>query len=252
MGYGIENYGNGCYCNASIQALRLAGALNGEIISNPKEPEDIARNKILEIADKLKFGTVNWQATTQMRQLLINCGMLADSVNTQEDANFACLKLLEIMGVARATFTDLKNQILDEELQKIRYPIMKELIVPSEVAPIQEVIKSLPVKEPPDILSINLRRYNDRYERLHDTVRFEPKIQVAVSGSDKTITYELKSVVVHQGTSINGGHYYTYAYNKGDFIEFNDSRVNKVDASDAEVDIQHNGYIYFYRKLESN
>lgn len=60
----------------------------------------------------------------------------------------------------------------------------------------------------------------------------------------KVSTYELFSVICHQGTS-SGGHYLSYALNSGQWYEFDDQCVTRVSAEKVQC---CEAYVLFYRK----
>lgn len=104
----------------------------------------------------------------------------------------------------------------------------------------------------PEVLCIHLKRF--RHE-----LQYNSKISLYVSfplkGLDmrpylhtdcvsKVSTYELFSVICHQGTS-NGGHYLSYALNNGQWYEFDDQFVTRVSAEKVQC---CEAYVLFYRK----
>ena len=65
---------------------------------------------------------------------------------------------------------------------------------------------------------------------------------------DATMELELKAITVHSGSTLNGGHYYAYVYNKNlnKWIKYNDSSVSLVKEEIVMTDSKKNGYQFLY------
>lgn len=82
---------------------------------------------------------------------------------------------------------------------------------------------------------------------LHDEIislRVVPELEPA-----SVVRYSLYAAVVHAGTSMDSGHYYTYAQDKPDcWYKFNDNYVNKVSVDELHTLASPNTpYILFYQ-----
>ncbi len=97
----------------------------------------------------------------------------------------------------------------------------------------------------PAFLPLSLKRYDDYGNKISklinpsSTIRFPLKNQ-----PDKLAQYRLASVVVHQGGSIESGHYYSYVpHEAGGWVEYNDKTVSYHTPSDSSPvrDIGANG-----------
>lgn len=63
--------------------------------------------------------------------------------------------------------------------------------------------------------------------------------------------YELYAVVVHCGSSVDSGHYYTFAKDKSDWYKFNDSSVMKATSDDlSKLKPPETPYILFYGRQD--
>lgn len=64
--------------------------------------------------------------------------------------------------------------------------------------------------------------------------------------------YELYAAVIHCGSSLDSGHYYTFARDGDDWYKFNDSVVFRTSHQDLlDLKLPETPYILFYRKLDS-
>jgi ubiquitin C-terminal hydrolase len=113
---------------------------------------------------------------------------------------------------------------------------------------------------PPLFLPIQLKRFKYRDDgsqaKLFKKISPSSELEIGQEGTDKKTSYNLAAVVIHQGGSTSGGHYYTYVprimNGKKVWIEFNDAMVilhdNPKDIEIVERDIQVHGYMHFYRR----
>lgn len=99
----------------------------------------------------------------------------------------------------------------------------------------------------PKILIIQLIRFLPTGEKINSHIDFPVnKLDLSKYCLDvrsKKNTYSLYGVVNHYGCT-GGGHYTAYCKNNGDWYEFNDAIVSKV-----ENIITNNAYILFYKKI---
>jgi hypothetical protein len=108
-------------------------------------------------------------------------------------------------------------------------------------------------KHAPDLLTVEIKRFTK--EGKQETP-IEPSylISLVQEGEEaKEIWYELRAIVVHQGTTAMSGHYYTYAVNMTkdgslSWVQFNDRSVIS-DAPKALEDIQKRSHLCFYERV---
>ena len=114
-------------------------------------------------------------------------------------------------------------------------------------------------QKPPALLPLQVKRYEFNLqtgepEKLYKKIIPSHALDIAVDGQKETVPYALSAVSVHSGSTPRGGHYYTYIPKVVDgkhiWLEYNDSQVFVHDTPDdikkVELDIQINGYVYFY------
>ena len=107
--------------------------------------------------------------------------------------------------------------------------------------------KKLDILRTPQILVLGLKRF-DSLQKINDFVAFpsELGLKYASAGNEEHQRYQITGVVVHEGPSINAGHYLSYVYSEGIWLETNDSSVREVSwdtVKNMEV------YLLFYLRL---
>ena len=112
------------------------------------------------------------------------------------------------------------------------------------------IIKKIEFWSFPNILVIDLKRFNNRFQKNQILVKFpidELDLSNYVIGYKKeTYKYELYGVCNHSG-GVMGGHYTTYIKNaNGKWYYFNDTSVSEVGL--PESIISPKAYVLFYRK----
>ena len=101
----------------------------------------------------------------------------------------------------------------------------------------------------PEILIIDLKRWNENGQKNHKLVDF-PRDNVDLSKyvygyNRESYVYDLYGVCNHSGVS-DGGHYHAIIRNaNGKWYNFNDTLVNEI--SDTEI-VNPSSYCFFYRK----
>ena len=120
----------------------------------------------------------------------------------------------------------------------------------------------------PLALPIVLKRFSydkEAQRPTKQTTRIIPSetIDFPLAGEEsKKARYELKSIVIHDGSTPRGGHYYTYVpcpsleEQQKSYIEFDDSSVRRHEDAEkskkgifktVHEDVCKNGYIFFYQ-----
>ena len=89
--------------------------------------------------------------------------------------------------------------------------------------------KKLDILSTPQILVLGLKRFNG-LRKLNDFVEFpsELSLKYVSAGNEQHQTYRITGVVLHTGPSIAAGHYISYVYSEGVWLETNDSSVREV------------------------
>lgn len=104
---------------------------------------------------------------------------------------------------------------------------------------------------PPKILCVHIKRFSNNLTKRSNFVTFPLKldIQKIVLNSDNFNTkYKLKAIINHSGTTLNYGHYYTYAYSDihEKWYNFNDDNVMEIE---ERFLCTPNAYLLFYESV---
>lgn len=110
-------------------------------------------------------------------------------------------------------------------------------------------LKGFSLEEGPMILTIHLKRFNNSLMKINKFVRFSEKLDLSNFVLEKKkLIYELFAVVVHQGSQMWSGHYYSYVKNSNNlWYIMNDESVR---LSNLERVLKENAYILFYSRKE--
>jgi hypothetical protein len=102
----------------------------------------------------------------------------------------------------------------------------------------------------PRILVIHLKRFDNFQRKIKKFIKYENEINLnkfLFENKEENYRYRLFSVLVHDGFSINSGHYYSYVKNSNDiWYCMNDSHVSRV--NEKEI-FQQSPYILFYERI---
>ncbi|CAN0477928.1 unnamed protein product, partial [Laminaria digitata] len=85
--------------------------------------------------------------------------------------------------------------------------------------------------QPPNALVVHLKRFvfARKATKVKHHVQFGDKLELRVSGPEKSALYDLTGVVVHAGGSMSSGHYYAYVRSSsGIWAQMDDTSVSKV------------------------
>ena len=134
----------------------------------------------------------------------------------------------------------VKGEILDGENQWYNEDEQRKMVVQRTIS-----YWSLP-----QILVIDLKRYNERYQKTRTLITFPlmdwDLSKYAVNG--RKYIYDLYAVCNHSGVVL-GGHYTAFVVNSnGSWYEFDDGLITKI--SNPESIISTKAYCLFYRKRE--
>ena len=107
--------------------------------------------------------------------------------------------------------------------------------------------KKLDILRTPQILVLGLKRF-DGLRKINDFVAFpsELGLKYANAGDEEHQRYQITGVVVHEGASITAGHYLSYVYSEGIWLEINDSSVREVS---WEIVKNMRVYLLFYLQV---
>ncbi len=152
----------------------------------------------------------------------------------------------DLIGIMRQTEDIERNCYMKDKSQKghssVKAHHFEQLLAPSyEMAP--------------DFFCARLTRFSQdmhgRAQKRFDFVSPDMMLQIQVKDKEQFVLYDLVSVNVHKGETINGGHYYSYFIHNGAFYKFDDLGGPEECKTTEKMwdDIAKNGYMFFYKKL---
>lgn len=114
----------------------------------------------------------------------------------------------------------------------------------------EEVKKSIKFWNFPEILILNLNRFNNNNQKINTLVNFDiNRINLCnyVLGYNKeSFIYEIFGICNHSGNCF-GGHYYSYIKNNNKWFNFNDTNVSEIPESKL---ITNKAYMFFLKKVK--
>jgi ubiquitin C-terminal hydrolase len=99
----------------------------------------------------------------------------------------------------------------------------------------------------PKIIALNLKRYRRRFglvQKITDEVKLEELIKIKVGNG--SIGYQLFGFIVHDGLSVDTGHYYTIMRISDKWIKFNDEVVGAIPSIEEYFKGEASVYMAFY------
>lgn len=232
IGMGIVNGGNSCYLNSVVQALRFV-------------PIPEKRGQLRELHARLQDKTVSAVEINAFRKKIIEMGMDNADDSSQEDASEACEIIFKDLGIPQLFYYSVGEEAKEDHM--LRLPI--DLDLGDEI---QALTQNIRLEELPDMLPIQLGRFSEENggKKRSNIVRPSAELVIQGSNDDEVANYKLASIVVHSGSTIRSGHYYTYVPQQdGSWICYNDSSVHKVSNEEVMNDVATNGYLFFYKKF---
>ncbi|HSX14237.1 MAG TPA: ubiquitin carboxyl-terminal hydrolase family protein [Chlamydiales bacterium] len=115
----------------------------------------------------------------------------------------------------------------------------------------KEILSSAP-KE----LTLQIKKFSKNHNtgvlhRLEGALEDVPEIFVMPQeycANGETATYQLRSVISHLGSNLDGGHYVAYVRKGNSYFYANDRRIEKIDR-EGMLEGARNGYILIYDKI---
>ncbi|XP_039012551.1 ubiquitin carboxyl-terminal hydrolase 3-like isoform X3 [Hibiscus syriacus] len=278
--FGLENFGNTCYCNSVLQALYFCVPFRERLLkycSNYKNCADTEENLLICLADlftqissqKKKTGVIAPKRFVQRlkKQNEIFRSYMHQGILTNETRCLRC----ETVTARDETFFDLS---LDIEQNSSITSCLKNFsstetlnaedkFFCDKCCSLQEAQKRMKIKKPPHILVIHLKRFKyieqlGRYKKLSYRVVFPLELKLSNTVEDADSEYSLFAVVVHVGSGPNHGHYVSLVKSYDHWLFFDDENVEMIDESAVQTffgsaqeyssNTDH-GYILFYESL---
>jgi ubiquitin carboxyl-terminal hydrolase 36/42 len=99
----------------------------------------------------------------------------------------------------------------------------------------------------PPVVTFQLKRFDFSQRKLHRKIQFPVQIDLApFSAAKRPAVYELSSVVVHAGGSLNSGHYYAYVKSpSGVWLRMDDDITQNVSVNEVLAEAS-GAYLLFY------
>ncbi len=272
----LENFGNDCFMNATFQVIMHDEALREALVEIFKQNTSPTQAQFLEYVEAYKNGDSNI-STYRLRSFM-------DPRNQygQQDANEFLLRLTnqldpkayphlftlcttEYQCVRQAPSTDNEapktymSQVSENEfliplqLPRSSNKINGQHLIDTALSENDHEGESfkeydttykptkarLKIEGTPNRLAFQLKRFTGT-GKIQNTVDMPECLQI----NDEY--YQLKSIIVHSGTTKSSGHYYSVINKESGWVKANDSSITPIQ------DISHerqNGYLYFYEKL---
>ncbi|XP_073044632.1 ubiquitin carboxyl-terminal hydrolase 3 isoform X2 [Primulina eburnea] len=277
--FGLENFGNTCYCNSVLQALYFCVPFREQLLeyySNNKNL-DAEENLLTCLADlfvqissqKKKTGVIAPKRFVQRlkKQNEIFRSYMHQGILTNETRCLCC----ETVTARDETFLDLS---LDIEQNSSITSCLKNFsstetlnaedkFFCDKCCSLQEAQKRMKIKKPPHILVIHLKRFKyieqlSRYKKLSYRVVFPIELKLSNTVEDADAEYSLFAIVVHVGSGPNHGHYVSLVKSHNHWLFFDDENVEMIEESAIQTffgsvheyssNTDH-GYILFYERL---
>ncbi|KAL6220094.1 hypothetical protein ACLB2K_007851 [Fragaria x ananassa] len=250
--FGLENFGNTCYCNSVLQALYFCVPFREQLLeyySNSKNIGDAEENLLTCLADlftqissqKKKTGVI---APKRFVQRLKKQNELFRSYMHQDAHEFLNFLLNELVDIlekeAQAAKSDQETSSPPEKLANGPKNGQANGSHKDPLVTLQEAQKRMKIKKPPHVLVIHLKRFKyieqlGRYKKLSYRVVFPLELKLSNTVEDAESEYSLFAVVVHVGSGPNHGHYVSLVKSHNHWLFFDDENVEMIDESAVQT-----------------
>ena len=228
---GMRNLGNTCYANSVLQVLINTPSLN------PIIETDSVLSKYLKSLKLQRTDAINPEELFHLPQIVADW----PGIGTQQDAHEFLFLLLQLLhqeeiyvrpesqdntAVKRTVYAELchlytclicgNSVTSNESVNFLSSPIKEDdtneiTIEPSDeesdrpctACGNQETICDTELIHAPPVLFITIMRFNNEMEKIHSQVLLNRLIM-----TKRDVTYELTSVINHEGVNNRSGHYY--------------------------------------------
>ncbi|KAF2293048.1 hypothetical protein GH714_035709 [Hevea brasiliensis] len=273
--FGLENFGNTCYCNSVLQALYFCVPFREQLLeyyANNKNTGDAEENLLTCLADLFTQDAHEF-LNFLLNELVDILEKEAQAVKSDPETSSPPERLQMAKDMLRQMvfqrslghlgaqkFSDSGFTHCDPVFIALRASNCRKLEIKSIL---QEAQKRMKIKKPPHILVIHLKRFKyieqlGRYKKLSYRVVFPLELKLSNTMEDADIEYSLFAVVVHVGSGPNHGHYVSLVKSHNHWLFFDDENVEIIDESVVQTffgsaqeyssNTDH-GYILFYESL---
>ncbi|KAK6121214.1 hypothetical protein DH2020_045040 [Rehmannia glutinosa] len=264
--FGLENFGNTCYCNSVLQALYFCVPFREQLLeyySNNKTKISSQKKKTGVIAPKRfvhrvrreneNFRGYMHQDAHEFLNFLLNELVDILEKESQKVTNVPQTSSVEgaVNGPSNGQINGVKKEPLVTWVHKNFQGILtnetrclsstetlnaEDKFFCDKCRSLQEAQKRMKIKKPPHILVIHLKRFKymeqlNRHKKLSYRVVFPLELKLSNTVEDADSEYSLFAVVVHVGSGPNHGHYVSLVKSHNHWLYFDDENVEMVDES---------------------
>nr|CAB3446988.1 unnamed protein product [Digitaria exilis] len=288
--FGLENFGNTCYCNSVLQIsaskkktgviapkrfIQMVRKLNeyfrGYMHQDAHEFLNFLLNEIVDILEKESSSAkVSPETTSPEKDFVHRYRFFLQGTLTNETRCLMC----ETVTAKDETFFDLS---VDIEQNSSLTSCLKNFFSTETLnaddkffcdkcCSLQEAEKRMKIKKVPEILVIHLKRFKfieqlNRHKKLSYRVVYPLELKLSSNSDDADCEYSLFAVVVHLGSGPNQGHYVAKIKSHDHWLSFDDDNVEMIPESTLQTfygssreysgNTDH-GYILFYERVGGN
>lgn len=267
MIFGLRNMGNTCFMNSVLQSLLSLEPLKNELLNDQVESglKPVEYKQICEsIINIFKMIKKNDVCKTLIPVSLYNslCNLYKNDFfrnKRQQDAHECYLIFIDILEQVLGKKLDIfygsikinlscmncnNNIVINEIFSSTRVPHgFKDEIIENykcdKCIKTTLVKKTFEIEKFPEILCVYINRFSNNGNKITDPFCFKENLYNK---------YDLYSIILHSGYSINCGHYYNVSKRDGEWVCFNDSSVSAFDINSID---QREIYMLFYVKNNS-
>ncbi|GFP87062.1 ubiquitin carboxyl-terminal hydrolase 3 [Phtheirospermum japonicum] len=263
--FGLENFGNTCYCNSVLQALYFCVPFRDQLLeyyTNNKNQGETDENILTCLAElfsqissqKKKTGVIapkrfvhrvrreneNFRGYMHQDAHEFLNFLLNELVDILEKESLKVTSVPQTCSVENAENGPSNGHINGAKKEPLVTWVHKNFqgILTNETRclSLQEAQKRMKIKKPPQILVIHLKRFKymeqlNRHKKLSYRVVFPLELKLSNTVEDADSEYSLFAVVVHVGSGPNHGHYVSLVKSHNHWLFFDDENVEMVDES---------------------
>lgn len=179
-----------------------------------------------------------------VKEVLLNCMKI--SVTDGKLKKVINCETCNYMKIMEEDFNDLSIEVNENSLSKCVEGFFQKELIEGYSCPIcskKNIYINYKMEEAPDILSIQLKRFNNQGMKLNKRIKVEDVLNVKEC-------YNLKALISHEGSS-GSGHYVSIIKHEKGYILFDDETVTNIDEQDKIIN-ESLIYMLFYEKDKLN